>query len=382
MYPQPPPGQGPIDPRGAFAPPPPPGAAGAPPMAPPGVPPPPFPPAMFMPPPMYMPPSRPPRSFTRGIFLTLATTIFGLSLTLNLYLLIAHGLFSGSSSRQSILVPGDPTQKIAVIPVQGIIAADATERFERFISSVEHDSGVQALVIDIDSPGGTVSASDEIYHRIIQFKKAHPNIPVVATLGGVAASGGYYVACAADYVFAQPMSLTGNIGVLWPSFNVSKLFEKWGIEETTLISKGATFKNAGSMFKPLTPEDREYMQDLIDKAFVQFKTVVATGRHLSPEVVEKLANGKIYTAQDAKSASLIDDIGYATDAFDYVAAKQGLSRKYVVRYQDPPSLRDLLASQSNLPPEGRTNVTINGIKVDAAGLQDLLTPHLMYLWKP
>src|SRR2546421_1098462 len=309
MIPNPPPGQGPIDPRGAFAPPPPPGAGaahwqmnapggGSPPAMPPPMPPGYMP---FMPPPMFMPPQRPQRSFARAIFMTLATAIFGLSLTLNFYLLLASGMLSGGgSSRSSSIVEGDPKQKVAVIPINGTIFDDMSNRFQRWMTSVDRDKNVKALVIEIDSPGGSVTASDEIWHRIQQYKTDHPGTPVIVSISGLAASGGYYVACGGDYLFAQPTTLTGNIGVLLPQYNVSKLFDKWGIEENTIVSQGATFKNAGSMFKPEKPEDRAYLQDIADKAFTQFKDVVAKGRQSKlTKPLGDIANGKIYTASDA-----------------------------------------------------------------------------------
>src|SRR5207253_10849619 len=173
-----------------------------------------------------------------------------------------------------------------------------------FMNQAEKDNDVKAVVIEVDSPGGSVSASDQIYHRIEQYKKAHPGTPLVISQGGLAASGGYYVSCAGDYIFAQPSTLTGNIGVLMPRFNVSKLMDKWGVQETTITSTGATYKNAGSMFKPANEKDDQYIQDLADKAFDQFKAVVQSGRKLKRAEVDKVADGRILIAADAKSVRL------------------------------------------------------------------------------
>ena len=387
MIPEPPPGQGPIDPRGAFAPPPPPGG-GIPPhgwqAAPGGMPPmPPMPP--MMPPPMYFgPPPRQGGGFVRGIFVTLALAIFGLSLTLNVYLLLVSGLFGGSSSsRSSDLVDGDPMQKVAVIPLKGVIMDDASRRFDRFLRQAEADSAVKAIVLEIDSPGGSVTASDEIFHRIERFKADNPNTPVIVSMSGLAASGGYYVACGADHLFAQPSTLTGNIGVLLPQYNVSELFDKWGIEETTITSDGAPFKNAGSMFQPESAEHRAYLQDIADKAFAQFKGVVAKGRtgRLKKPLAE-IANGKIYVAEDAKTLGLIDDVGYLHDAWQHAATQAKLSKPTVVRYQDPPTMLDLLLSgKSGVGTAASGSVQINGININAADLHELTTPRLMYLWR-
>jgi protease-4 len=342
-------------------------------------------PPMMMPPPMFMPP--PPqreRSFARAIFMTLATTIFGLSLAANVYLLLFSGLMSGAASaRQSTIVEGDPTERVAIIPVNGIIAADASEQFARFMKTAEADKNVKGIVIEIDSPGGTVTASDEIHHRIMEFKKARPGVPVVASMGSLAASGGYYIACAADYVFAQPSTMTGNIGVLFPRYNVSRLADKWGIEETTLASTGAPYKNAGSMFKPERPEDNAYFQDIIDKSFAQFKAVVQAGR--GPKLsksLDQIANGQIYLAPDALALGLVDKIGYIDDA--YAHAGQGLKKMQVVRYHNPPTLLEALGSKSNVGPIGASASAGSGgvnVQIDPQKVQEMLTPRMMYLWR-
>jgi protease-4 len=379
MIPQPPPGQGPIDPRGAFNPPPPgyrPGPGAMPP-PPPGMPP--MPP-MMMPPPMFMQPPRE-RSFARAIFMTLATTIFGLSLAANVYLLLFSGLMQGGmGARQSVLVEGDALEKVAVIPVNGVIMTEASQQFERFIRMAENDGNVKALVIEIDSPGGTVTASDEIHHRIMEFKKKRPGVPVVATMGSLAASGGYYVACATDYVFAQPTTMTGNIGVLFPRYNVSRLADKWGVEETTLESTGADYKNAGSMFKPEDPKDVAYFQSIIDKSFTQFKNVVKDGRGTKlTKPLEQIANGQIYLGPDALTLGLIDKVGYLEDA--YAHAAQGLKKPQVVRYHNPPSFLDALSAKSNV---GAVSASANSgvnVQLDWQKLQELTTPRMLYLWR-
>ena len=390
MIPQPPPGQGPIDPRGAFnPPPPPPGYRPGPPMQPPppgGMPPmqqmPPI-----MPPPMFMPPPPPARerSFARAIFMTLATTIFGLSLAANVYLLLFSGLMSGgASARQSTVLEGDATERVAIIPVNGVIMTDASRQFERFMRMAEADKNVKAIVLEIDSPGGTVTASDEIHHRIMQFKTKRPGVPVVATMGSLAASGGYYIACAADYVFAQPTTMTGNIGVLFPRYNVSRLADKWGIEETTLESTGADYKNAGSMFKPEDPKDIKYFQDIIDKSFVQFKTVVQNGRgNKLTKPLDQIANGQIYLGPDALALGLVDKVGYLEDAYLHAAA--GLKKPQVVRYQNPPSLLEALSAKSNVGAIGASVGGANGgsvnVQLDWQKLQELTTPRMLYLWR-
>jgi protease-4 len=382
MIPQPPPGQGPIDPRGAFNPPPPPPPGYRPP--PPGMQPmPPMPP--MMPPPMFMQPPKE-RSFARAIFMTLATTIFGLSLAANVYLLLFSGLMAGgTSARQTTIVEGEPTQRVAVIPVSGIIMNEASEQFARFMKMAEGDTNVKAVILEIDSPGGTVTASDEMHHRILEFKKARPGVQVIASMGSLAASGGYYIACAADHVYAQPTTMTGNIGVLFPRYNVSRLADKWGIEETTLHSTGADYKNAGSMFKPDNPKETKYFQDIIDKSFTQFKTVVKNGR--GPKLtksLDEIANGQIYLGPDALALGLVDTLGYLDDAYAYAATSAGLKKMQVVRYHNPPSFLEAFASgKSNVGSLSASTGGSGGVNVqlDPQKLQELMTPRMMYLWR-
>jgi protease IV len=371
--PDPPPGQGPIDPRGAFSPPPPPpgnaGWAPPPPMRPPA----PYPPMM----PQWGPPPPRRRGFFKGLVIVVLLIALAISFMANLAL-VGDRISGGGT--QTVLVQGNTNEKIAVIPVEGMIMEEQYQKFNKHMDAIEKDNDVKAVVIEIDTPGGSVTASDEIYKRITKFK-AERNIPVIATQGGLATSGGYYVSCAADYVYSQPTTLTGNIGVIMPRFNVSKLMDKYGVEETTIASTGATFKNAGSMFKPEKPEETAYIQSICDQAFAQFKSIVVAGRagKLAGKI-DNIANGKVYTAKEAKSLGLVDAIGYADDAYAYAASKAGLTKMHVVRYSDPAGLLDLLRSQSNL---GHPSATVNGvnINIDKDAITAILTPRLMYLWR-
>ena len=372
--PPPPPGQGPVDPRGAFAPPPPPGAGAPPPMM--------FPP-MMMPPPPYYPPPR--GGFARAIFTTLATTIFGLSLAANIYLLILTGYFGNSENAdQTVVVNGDPKQKIAVLTVNGIIDEGTFQVFDKMLKQIETDGNVKALVLEIDTPGGTVSASDEIYHRILTYKE-EKHLPVVVAMGGFATSGGYFISCAADQIVAQRTTITGNIGVLFPSFNVAKLADRWGIEDTTIHSTGSNFKDAGSPLKQETPEEHAYWLGLIDDAFDRFKEVVKTGRGTRLTApLDQVFNGKAYTAGDALKMGLIDKSGYQDDAYDLAASlvSPKLTNKHVVRYEPAPSLIDAITGRSQSK-ASMQSVNINGVNVnlDRHWIDELTTPRLMYLWR-
>jgi len=356
-------------------------------------------PGPVYPPPMFFPPGlfKPQRSFARIIFTTLATAVFGLSITLNLYLL-AFSVFSGgighiAGIEQTVLVEGDPKEKIAVIPVTGMILTNTAERFNQMLTAAEKDSSVKAIVVEVDTPGGAVTPSDEIHARILRFRQQFPNRPVVVTMGGLATSGGYYISCAGEYVFAQRTTLTGNIGVILPRYNFSKLAKSYGVEEVTVTAPANGFKNAGSSFAPIDEKDNQYLQGLIDDAYGSFKAVVTAGRagKLTGKI-DEIANGKVYTAAEALSLGLVDQLGYATDAYDKAASMASLSNKHVVKYNKPAGfLESILGgeSKSNLPTRaaasggGGNTTTINGVNVniDANLLDELNRPRLRYLWR-
>lgn len=356
------------------------------------------PPGPMYPPPMMMPPPgffKPQRSFARVIFTTLATIILGVSLTINLYMLFFAGLGSNlglSSSQgivQTVLVAGDSQQKIAVIPISGVIGEATAERFNQMLALAEKDTSVKAIVIDVDTPGGAVTPSDEISARITRFRNDNPNRPVVVTMGGMATSGGYYVSCASQYIFAQPTTLTGNIGVILPRYNFSKLAQAYGVEESTITAPVNGFKNAGSPFSPATEKDTKYLQGLIDNAYGKFKKVVSDGRKgkLNGKI-DQIADGAVYPADQALALGLVDELGYANDAYDKAAQLANLTNKHVVKYSKQQGLLDLLGGmegKNNLSTAkaGNGNVTINGVNVniDAAMLDEISRPRLMYLWR-
>lgn len=439
MIPQPPPGQGPIDPQGAFQ-----GTAGgagaapgqpvmqqpvqqaaptvgagsakpqtagwaqgnlsgyAPPvggmpyvggnampqMQPGGMPmmPPPQMMPQMMPAPFGYPPPPPPRSSGVGriILMVMLVLLLAFSGVLNL-VLIAGSLSGGAAGVQQQTITGGGSDRIAVVPLRGIIDTSTSFQFDRFMDMAEADKNVKAVVIEIDSPGGTVTASDEIYNRIRSFKSKKP-IPVVVSMGSLATSGGYYAACGADHVFAQPTTFTGNIGVLMPRYNFSKLMEKYGVEETTIVSTGAKFKNAGSSFRPESPEEIQYMQELADSAFTQFKSVVTQGRSSKLKAnMEDVSSGKVFTANTALNMGLIDQVGYLEDAQAYATTAAGLSGPTIVRYHDPPSLMQLLMAKTNVvgalaggTGDGGAGVSIT---VDQKLLHELSTPRPLYLWR-
>lgn len=340
-------------------------------------------PMMMMPPPGYFPAPPPPKrgsGFARGIFVALATTIFGGSLLLNFYLLAAVGLAGdASTATETVVVNGEATQTVAVIPLKGVITGDSSERFDKLMRQIEENNSIKALVIELDTPGGEVTASDEIYRRILKYK-ADKGVKVVASMGSMATSGGYYVACAADHIVAQPTTITGNIGVVMQRFNFSELMEKWGVADTSVTPAGSKFKNAESPFKPETPETTAYLRGLIDNTYDRFKVIVSKGRGTNLKAtIDEVADGRAFTADTALKMGLIDQIGYADDAYAKAAALAGLSKQRVVKYNRMPSLMDLLAGGDNSAKSSLSSGL--NVKIDRSILDEATTPRLMSIYR-
>jgi protease IV len=271
---------------------------------------------------------------------------------------------------EEVVREGPSANKIAMITVQGIIRGDLANDVYRQLKAARRDSHVRALIVRVDSPGGTISASDQIHEQIEKFRKEEKK-PVVAFMQGVAASGGYYASVASDQIVAEPTALTGSIGVISWWFVVQHLLEdKLGVLPVTVKSGP---KDWPSSFKEPTPEELKYMQDkLITPAYERFVRIVAEGRKksLTLDQVKKLADGSIYGAQEALDVKLIDKIGYLDDAVALAKSLAGIQQAEVVRYRKPFSLSDLLSY--------RAPNTL--LKLDRTTLYELGTPKILYLW--
>jgi protease IV len=391
MTQSPPPGQGPVDPSGAFSMPPAPGGGsqrpswGAPPLPP--MPPPGqgsgqgfgsgFPPGNYQ---QMMPPRRPGR---RRLLIGL---LIGFIAGVAVVRIFSSALLTSGVS-ETILQPGDESNKVAVVPVDGMILDNSAADFDRILTSVERDTSVKSLVVEIDTPGGSASASDEMYHRLMRFKSLK-RIPVFISMKGMATSGGYYLSCAGDTLFAEPITLTGNIGVLLPRFNLYKFIDDHGIQETTLTAtvQGHSFKNAGSMFQPENALDEQYIQGLIDGLFGQFKNAVQTGRSGKlHDAAGDIFSGKAFIAADALTRGLIDQIGYPEQAYAAAGTAAGLTNPAVVRYTRRVSVLDSLTggdSDSVLKIGGvKADGSVNDIDLNAKSIEELICARPLMLWR-
>jgi len=198
--------------------------------------------------------------------------------------------------------------RVAVIDVKGVI--EDSDDVVRQLNKYEDDSSVKALILRIDSPGGGVAASQEIYEGILKFKESGKT--VIASMGAIAASGGYYIACAADTIMANPGTLTGSIGVIFSFPTFEKLMKSVGIELE--VFKAGEMKDVGNYSREVTPEEREMLQAAIDDTYDQFINLVAESREIDLERVREIADGSIFTGRQAMELGLVDELGTYEDA--------------------------------------------------------------------
>ncbi len=272
--------------------------------------------------------------------------------------------------------------KIAVLSLEGVIL-DGEGFFKRQIDRARQDAQrgkLKAIVLRINSPGGTITGSDAMYHQLRKLV-AETNLPLVVSMGPMAASGGYYVAMAVGdqpgTIFAERSTWTGSIGVIIPHYDLSELLNNWGVQEDSIASH--RLKGMGSFARKMTEEERAIFQALVDEAFEQFKEVVRSGRpafRQDPDALNRLATGQVFSAEQARKLGLIDHIGFLEDAVDRAIELAGLTKDdvCVVKYKPEPTLMDLLLGVS-----ARTRPALS-----LETLLDVATPRAYYLctWLP
>lgn len=247
---------------------------------------------------------------------------------------------------EETVVHGKAGPKILLVEIGGVISEEPPERElfgpepENMVARVREeldrareDPQVRALVLRIHSPGGTATASDLVYGEIQRFKRER-EVPVVAQLMGIATSGGYYVAMAADVIVAHPTTVTGSIGVRFVNVSMAGLLEKLGIEDQTLTA--GAHKDAGSPLRRMTPEERQHLQSVLDDLYARFTQVVAAGRpNLPPGELARIADGSLYSAPQALRLGLVDAIGDLEESVARAQRAAGLESARVVRYHRP-----------------------------------------------
>jgi protease-4 len=215
--------------------------------------------------------------------------------------------------------------RIAVVELFGTIGTQVkSPPYERIFSDILKDDSVKALVLDIDSPGGAVSASDYIYRNVLKIAE---KIPVVASVRGVGASGSYMISCAASKIVATPGAIIGSIGVISVRPALQELLQRIGVGVN--VNKSGQFKDLGAPWREVSPEENEKLQSLIDDSFNDFVSLVSKARNMSEEDVRKVATGEVFWAPKAKELGLIDELGDLDKAIDIAAELSGAPRNPV-----------------------------------------------------
>jgi protease-4 len=304
-----------------------------------------------------------------GIFLALSVLA-----NIVLFLMVV-GIFAVLVSGQAdiitekVLIDGPRTNKIAVVNLYGLIDSETARDVTEQLQHAGRDDNVKAVILRVDSPGGTISGSDQIHNEILKLRD-QTNKPVVAFMRNIAASGGYYCSVATEKIVAEPTTITGSVGVIMGYLVLEELLEgKLGIHP--VIVKSGEKKDWPSSFHQPTQEQLDYLeQKVIDPAYNRFVNIVADGRAmLSLDDVKQLSDGSIYPAQEALDEQLIDSIGYFDDAVEQAKDLAGIKKAHVVEYERPFSFAGFFGSSAK-----------NILKIDRNALFELSTPQVMYLW--
>jgi len=293
------------------------------------------------------------------------------------------------------VVRGEDGPKILLIDIDGVIGGSnemssffggddfsMVARVQEVLDRARRDDDVRAILLRIDSPGGTATASEQIYTAIMRFRQER-GIPVMAQFLGTAASGGYYIAMSADTIQAHPTTITGSIGVIFSSLSFAGLMEKIGVEDQTVT--GGIYKDAGSPFRRLSDVEREQLQLIVDDLHERFREIVALGRpNLPPDQIRTLSEGQIFSASQALSNGLVDQIGTIEDAANTLEERLGIEQSRVISYHRPRQIRRNLYTQAAMVPS--LSGGASGFSAEAWALkqlaQILARPGFHYLWWP
>ena len=297
----------------------------------------------------------------------------------------------GADSKEPLkqfTLQGNERGKVLIIPIRGFISdvpkkgllGDRASVVQEVVSQLrlaEKDKDVKAVLLEINSPGGTITASDILYHEIMDFKE-RTNTKIVAVLMDVAASGGYYVALPADRIVAHPTTITGSVGVIFMTPKVTGLMDKLGL--AVEVNKSGREKDIGSYFRPSTPEEQRIFQELTDKMGGRFLDLVAKHRKVDPKAMTTISTARIYLAEEALQLKLIDSIGYLDDAIFEAKGLASLSKEAKV----------VIYRRSEYPNDNPYNTSLSwsnepGLPLIDVNLREFiptLAPGFYYLWTP
>ena len=277
--------------------------------------------------------------------------------------------FSGNENAKS---------KVAIISINGIIYGGEDTGFIKQIEQATDDEAVKAIVLRIDSPGGTVSGSDYYHHKLLTFKRERA-IPIVVSMGGMATSGGYYLAVTGDEIYAENSTITGSIGVIMQNYDLSELCEKIGVKSDPIVS--GPLKEGGSITRTMTPEERAVLESVIGDMFDRFKEIVCDGRPAlrdDPELLAEVTTGQVFLAKQALEKKLIDKIGFIDDAVDRAVSLAGLTKDNcnVVRYTQRKTAFEMMIGAKADKIIGADSQSA----VAAELLNDIASPKMYYMY--
>ncbi len=288
---------------------------------------------------------------------------------------------------QEFTLDGEGKEKVLVLPIQGVISDRPKEGLIRVLPGkvqevvshlrlAEKDKDIRAVLLKVNSPGGTATASDILYREIRAFKE-RTGVAVAAVMMDVAASGGYYAVLPADVIYAHPTTVTGSVGVIFMRPKITGLMEKIGVD--VVVNKSGAHKDMGSPFRPSTDDEEQMLQEVTEDMARRFYEAVNTHRQLSPEALADVQTARIYVAGAAKARGLIDEIGYLPDALNAAKKMAGL----------PPTARVVIYRRSGFPDDNIYNPLSTGTQADplkgvvSMGVSEWLpdmTPGFYYLW--
>ena len=319
-------------------------------------------------------------SILTGVFFLTSLFLFGA--VVFILLGTAGAEYAPDRAFKERAIMGSGHDKVLLLQVSGPImdyesigmfgaTRDTVESVRKQLERAAEDDSVKAVLLEVNSPGGGITASDTVHHLIAGFKE-ETGKPVVAYFADVAASGGYYISVGADTIIAHPSTLTGSIGAIIGLVNFEGLFEKIGLKDITI--KSARLKDMGSPTRPMTEEEEEIFKSILSSVHERFVAVVAQGRkNLTIDQVRKLADGRVYTGEQAKELGLVDSLGYREDGFEAAKQLAGITEARLVRYERVLSFLRMLSGYSGASRDFSVNFNL-------PEPENMVLP--MYLWRP
>ncbi|MFS0615500.1 signal peptide peptidase SppA [Lederbergia ruris] len=297
--------------------------------------------------------------------------------------LINEGVGVNQAFAEEVLESGSPTQKIAVLEVDGVIqdvgeasifqtAGYVHKEFMKQLNQVKDDNTVKGIILRVNSPGGGTNESAEIHHKLVQIRE-ETDKPIYVSMGSMAASGGYYISAPANKIFASPETMTGSLGVIMQGVNIAELADKLGIDFTTI--KSGPYKDIMSQYREMTKEEKDILDSMLKNSYDEFVRIISEGRDMPETKVREIADGRVYDGRQAKEVGLIDEFGYQEDVIEQMKNDYKLKGAQVIRYNASAGFGSLF---------GVVAQQFGGKEAEMRGITKLLTqpnaPRLMYLY--